>query len=87
MHRSFLKEQAHCTGLSGKVRFECIRSFCYAAKDETTRFMAVVESDEGQGQTNSSRKRKEKSKGEVRGSKRAKKGRDGDGSVDELQES
>lgn len=40
-----LKEQAYCTGLSEVVRLECIKPFCYAAKDAHVRVTGIVDSD------------------------------------------
>ena len=42
---SYINEEVHCTGLSETERFESIKSFCYAAKDQEAGFMAIVESD------------------------------------------
>ena len=40
-----LKEQANFTGLSGKVRFERVKSFFYSANDGLADFLAIVEHD------------------------------------------
>ena len=42
---SVISKEFHCTGLSEKERFECIKSFCYAARYSTVDFVAIVEND------------------------------------------
>ena len=42
---SFISEEFHCTDLSAEERFECIKSFCYAARNSTVSFIAIVEND------------------------------------------
>ena len=97
----FLKAHAYCTGLSGQERFERVKAFCHAAKSFSDSFLAIIESDKLQEQDarrNSAKRKNESSGGEERGSKRTRKGRgsskrkqergkDADGSVDDLQES
>ena len=43
---SFINGEFYCTGLSEKERFECIKSFCYAARHSMVEFVAIVENDE-----------------------------------------
>ena len=42
---SFISEEFYCTGLSEKERFECIKSFCYAARHSMVEFVAIVQND------------------------------------------
>ena len=42
---SFLEENAYCASLEGNVRFERLKSFCYAAKDNRVSFLAIVQTD------------------------------------------
>ena len=43
---SIISKELHCTSLSETVRFECIKSFCYAAaRHFMVEFVAIVEND------------------------------------------
>ena len=91
----FLKEEAYCTSLSARERFERVKSFCYSARDTWACFLAIVQSDGVDDGTRDSRKRKDGGKktkmelGKQQPSRRQKlehKGA-GNGGQDELQES
>ena len=62
---SFISEEFHCTGLSETERFECIKSFCYAARHSTVDFVAIVEND-GHGEPKGSEVKVEEMDGEVK---------------------